>query len=195
MPATIADVNAAGGAIQQRAPRMYLQDLQTLEIVEAQFNPAKLNEVLAVDWNRLVSPGNSHRRMQYSYTDNHKVTFELIFDALQAGNVTDMEDARRFLFSLCYAKKGAQNIREGEATRVLFVWPNLFTMTCVMTNVAFEHTAFNLAGQPIYSTAKIAIEEIRDARLYSEDVRATGTQRTSASSQANTTAGPTGQKV
>jgi hypothetical protein len=187
MGATIEDTQTAFDALQRRAPRMYLQDLQTLEILEAQFNPSKLNEVLAVDWNRLVSPGNSHRRMQYNYTDNHKITFELIFDALQAGNTASMADARKFLFSVCYAKKGSQSIREGEATRVLFVWPALFTMTCVVTNVSIEHTAFNLAGQPSFSTAKLAIEEIRDVRLFSEDVRQNGTQRTSASSQANTT--------
>ncbi len=186
MAGTVQDAQALFGALQQRAPRMYIQDLQTLEILEAQFNPAKVSEVLAVDWNRLVSPGNSHRRLQYNYTDNHKVSFELIFDALQAGETDTMIDARMFLLSVCYPKKGAQSIREGQATRLLLVWPNLFTFTCVLTSISIEHTAFNLAGQPSYFTAKLAFEEIRDSRLSSEEVRASGTQRTSAASQANT---------
>lgn len=177
--ASVADAQGFSNALQQRAPRMFIQDLKTLEIMEAQFNPASLDEVLAVDWNRLVSPGNSHRRMQYNYTDNLKVSFELIFDALQSGETETLKDARKFLHSVCYAKKGAQSVREGEATRVLFVWPELFTLSCVITNLAIKHTAFNLAGHPIYMTAKISLEEIRDTRLFSEDVRNDGTQRTS----------------
>lgn len=180
---TLADVNAQIDALQQRAPRMYLQDLKTLEIMEAQFNPAKLDEVIAVAWNDLVIPGLSHARKQYSHTKNHAITFELIFDSLAAGNVVDLDDARKFLISICYSKKGAQNVQDGEATRVLFVWPNLFSLTCVVTNLKMSHTAFNLQGRPIYMTATIAIEEIRDARLFSEDVRNDGTQRTSAADQ------------
>ncbi len=180
---TLADVNGQLDALQQRAPRMYLQDLKTLEIMEAQFNPAKLDEVIAVAWNDLVIPGLSHARKQYSHTKNHAITFELIFDSLAAGNVIDLDDARKFLISICYSKKGAQNVQDGEASRVLFVWPNLFSLTCVVTNLKISHTAFNLQARPIYMTATIAIEEIRDARLFSEDVRNDGTQRTSAADQ------------
>lgn len=162
---------------------MYLQDLKTLEIMEAQFNPAKLDEVIAIAWNDLVIPGLSHARKQYSHTKNHAISFELIFDSLAAGNVIDLDDARKFLISICYSKKGAQNVQDGEATRVLFVWPNLFSLTCVVTNLKMSHTAFNLQGRPIYTTATLALEEIRDARLFSEDVRNDGTQRTSAADQ------------
>ncbi len=172
-------------ALQQRAPRMYIQDLKTLEVLTAQFNPAKLDEVLAVDWTRLVVPGLSHRRHQYNYTDNHKFTFELIFNALEAGNVTDMAEARKFLLSICYSKRGAQNVNEGEASRVLFVWPNLCSMTCIVTNVKISHTSFNLNGEPTFYTASLSIEEIRDTRLFSEDVRNDGTQRSSAANRTN----------
>lgn len=181
--ATLAEVNAQFDALQQRSPKMYLQDLKTLEIMEAQFNPAKLDEVIAIAWNDLVIPGLSHARKQYSHTKNHAISFELIFDSLAAGNVIDLDDARKFLISICYSKKGAQNVQDGEATRVLFVWPNLFSLTCVVTNLKMSHTAFNLQGRPIYTTATLALEEIRDARLFSEDVRNDGTQRTSAADQ------------
>ena len=181
--ATNADASAATSALPVRAPRMYFQDLKTLEIMEAQFNPAKLEEVLAVDWNRLVSPGNSHRRLQYNYTDNHKVTLELIFDALQAGDTKQLVDGRKFLLSLAYAKRGAQSVREGEATRFLFVWPEMFSMTCVIASASLSHTSFNRAGVTTYMTVKLTLEEIRDTRLYSEDVRNDGTRRSSAGDQ------------
>lgn len=183
MALTVEQANAQLDAFQQHAPRMTLQDLQTLETLTAQFNPAKLDETIKVDWVKLTVPGLSHRRHQYNYTDNHGVTFELIFDAQQAGNITDMREARKFLLSLCYSKRGAQNVRDGEATRVLFVWPNLFSLTCVISSLKIVHTAFNLAGDPIYYTAAIGVEEIRDTRLFSEDVRNDGTQRVSAADQ------------
>lgn len=183
MAATVANANAQLDALQKRMPRMYLQDLKTLEILEAQFNPAKLEEVLGVDWVKLTVPGLSHQRHQYNFTRNHAVSFELIFDALAAGNVIDMREARKFLLSVCYSKKGAQNVRDGEATRVLFVWPKLFSLTCVVTNLKISHTSFNLEGDPTYSTAALSLEEIRDARLYSEDVRNDGTQRVASADQ------------
>ena len=181
--ASIGEANSQLDALQQRAPQMYFQDLKTLEVMTAQFNPAKLDEVVSVVWNDLVIPGLSHARKQYSHTKNHAITFELIFDSLQAGNVIDLDDARKFLLSICYSKKGSQNVQDGEATRVLFVWPNLFSLTCVITNLKMSHTSFNLQARPTYMTATISIEEIRDARIFSEDVRNDGTQRTNASDQ------------
>lgn len=183
MALTVEQANAQLDAFQQHAPRMFFQDLQTLEVLTAQFNPAKVDETLVVDWVRLTVPGLSHQRHQYNYTKNHAISLELIFDAQQAGNTVDMREARKFLLSVCYSKRGAQTVRDGEATRVLFVWPELFSLTCVLTNLKISHTAFNLLGAPIYFTASISIEEVRDTRLFSEDVRNDGTQRVSSADQ------------
>lgn len=171
------------GSLQQRAPQMFIQDLKTLETLTAQFNPANLAETVSPVWNDLVVPGLSHAVKQYSHTKNHAITFELIWDSLAAGNVIDLDDARKFLLSLCYSKKGAQNVIDGEASRVLFVWPQLFSLTCVIVGLDIKHTAFNIQARPTYMTATIKIEEIRDARLFSEDVRNEGTQRVSSADQ------------
>lgn len=180
MPTTIVDTNALAGAVHQRPPKMYLRDLNTLERISAQFNPSQLEETLSVEWARLKPPGLSHEKLHYDHTANLKIKFDLIFDAMEAGDTTPMSEARKFLQSVCYAQKGAQNVAEGEPARVLFFWPNLMSLTCVISGgLSFKHTRFNRIGQPTYTTVSVSIEEIRDARLFAADVRQNGTQRTS----------------
>lgn len=176
--ATLSEADSLLSAALQAPPKMYLQDLKTLETVEMQFNPEKLEETIAVEWARLKPLGLSHEVLQYDHTGNHKVAFELIFDALAAGGTDRMNVARRFLLSLCYSKKGAQTVSDGEATRVLFVWPGFMSLTSVITSLKFTHTRFNVAAAPTLSACSVALEEIRDVRLFSEDVREMGTQRT-----------------
>jgi hypothetical protein len=57
------------------------------------------------------------------------------------------------------------------------VWPSIVALTCVVTSLSFKYGRFSLAGTPIQFTAKLGLEELRDVRLLSEDVLASGTQR------------------
>jgi hypothetical protein len=59
------------------------------------------------------------------------------------------------------------------------VWPTIAILTCVITALAFKYRRFNVAGTPVQFTVKVSLEEIRDVRLVSEDVLASGTQRSS----------------
>lgn len=179
--ATLTDANAKWAALQQKPPKMYLTDLVTLETMTAQYNPDAFEEVVHVLWARLNPPGLSHSRLQYDHTENHKIQFELIYDALDGGDVDGNLDARKFLMSLCYSKRGAQNVADGQASRVLFVWPQFVSLTCVIDGeLKIKHTRFGVDGRPTYFTASMQLSEIRDARLFSEDVRSTGTQRSAA---------------
>jgi hypothetical protein len=180
MPSLV-DANRDMTGIQGRPSRMYMADIDTQETLEMQFNPAELEEVLEPVWAKLEVPGLSHERLQYSHTRNHTMSFELIFDAMIGGPTTTDQnmDARKFLLSLCYAKKGAQNVNDGQATRVLFVWPTFVSLTAKIGTIKISHTRFNLNGTPTFFKARVSIEEIRDTRLYSEDVRESGTLRQS----------------
>lgn len=168
-----------------RAPsRMSLTNVSTTQTVQAQFNPTELKEKLTVNYARLAVLGLSHKPLQYQQTDNHAFDFELALRVYQDGqnqSVT-IQMIRRFLLSLCYSRRGAANVVGGAPPRVLFVWPNLASLTSVVTTLEFTHTLFGLDGTPYHSTVKVGIEEIRDFRLYSEDVLATGTQRPGTSS-------------
>lgn len=161
-------------------PTMYLSDLRTLETMTAQFNPEQFEEVLKVVWARLPGPGSSHEKLQYDHTENHKFTFEMIYDALTGeGDVDGNLDARKFLQSLCYAKRGAVTVSDGAPPRILFVWPEMVSLTAAIGELKFKHQRFNREGKSTFFKVDVALEEIRDVRLTSEEVRESGTQRVS----------------
>jgi hypothetical protein len=170
-------------AVSQVPARMSLANISTGESIDAQFNPTELEEALEVNWARQVVPGLSHQPLQYVHTGNDKFTLELYFDALDpTTDLAHIQHARRFLQSLCYARRGAQSLVGGAPPRVLFVWPTVVSLTTVITALSFKYSRFNLAGTPIQFTTKVTLEEIRDVRLVAEDVLANGTQRSGAGS-------------
>lgn len=165
----------------QTPARMSIANVSSGESIEAQFNPTELEEALEVNWARQTVPGLSHQPLQFVNTGNLKFTLELQFEAQNAATDVDRNlQARRFLQSLCYPRRGAANVVRGGPPRVLFVWPTFVSLTCVIASLSFKYSRFNLAGTPIYFTAKVALEEIRDVRLLSEEVLANGTQRSGA---------------
>jgi hypothetical protein len=161
--------------------RMSIANVSTGDSVEAQFNPTELEEALEVNWARQTVPGLSHQPLQFVNTGNVKFTLELAFEAQDpTADLDQILHARRFLQSLCYPRRGATSVIGGGPPRVLFVWPSFVSLTCVITTLTFKYSRFNLAGTPIQFTAKLGLEEIRDVRLLSEDVLASGTQRSGA---------------
>jgi len=162
----------------QRPARMSIANVSSGESVEAQFNPSEFEEALEVNWARQTVPGLSHQPLQFVNTGNTKVSLELNFEVLDPN--TDLEQihrSRRFLLSLCYPRRGAGDIIGGGPPRALFIWPNVVSLTCVITALSFRYGRFNLDGTPVQFTAKVGLEEIRDVRLVSEDVLASGSRR------------------
>lgn len=158
--------------------RMSIANVSSGDSIEAQFNPTEFEEALEVNWARQTIPGLSHQPLQYVNTGNKKFTLELNFEALDpTTDLAQIHRDRRFLESLCYARRGAGDVLSGGPPRALFVWPNVVSLTCVITSLSFKHSRFNLDGTPVQFTAKLGLEEIRDMRLFSEDVLANGTQR------------------
>ena len=165
----------------QAPARMSIANVSTGDSVEAQFNPTELEEALEVNWARQTVPGLSHQPLQFVNTGNVKFTLELNFEAQDpTADLAQILGARRFLQSLCYPRRGATDVIGGGPPRALFVWPTFVSLTCVITTLTFKYSRFNLAGTPTQFTAKLGLEEIRDVRLLSEDVLASGTQRSGA---------------
>jgi hypothetical protein len=158
--------------------RMSVTNLATGESIEAQLNPTELEESLDVDYARQTVPGLSHQPLPFVQTNNTKLSLELYFDASAAGYTLDqILYARRFLQSLCYPRRGASDVVGGGPPRVLFAWPGIISLTCVITALSFKYTRFNQQGVPVQFTAKVTYEEIRDVRLTSDEVLQSGTQR------------------
>src|SRR5512138_272771 len=165
----------------ERPARMSIANVASGESVEAQFNPSEFEEALEVNWTRQTVPGLSYQPLQFVNTGNVKFTLELNFEVQDPSTYLDsIHQGRRFLQSLCYPRRGAEDVVGGGPPRALFVWPNVISLTCVVTALSFKYGRFNLEGTPVQFTAKLTLEEIRDVRLLSEDVLADGSQRSGA---------------
>ncbi len=165
----------------ERPARMSIANVVSGDSVEAQFNPSEFEEALEVNWTRQTVPGLSHQPLQFVNTGNVKFTLELNFEVQDpATDLESIHQGRRFLQSLCYPRRGAEDVVGGGPPRALFVWPNVISLTCVVTALSFKYGRFNLEGTPVQFTAKVTLEEIRDVRLLSEDVLADGSQRSGA---------------
>lgn len=174
--------------------RMSVMNVATGDVLDVQYNPTELDEELAINWNKLAVLGLSHMPQQYQQTDNHGFEFELAFRAWDAsGNrLDDIQQMRRQILSWGYSmRNNVATVVGGAPPRLLFVWPTLVSMTCVMKKVHFKHTFFNRGATPVHSSARITLEEIRDFRLYSEDVLALGTQRSGQAAPGQNTGGST----
>jgi hypothetical protein len=164
----------AGEGLTRRPARGTLGNVETGETLSFQFNPDELDEELGVDFGRLAPLGYSHKPLQFKGTDNRTMAFELFFDAMsEGGGVKRINAWRRFLLSLCYPTKSAGDVASGGPPRAIFVWPGLGSFTGRITKVKFKHKRFNQALKPTQTIAQVTIEEIRDTRIYSEDVRGT----------------------
>lgn len=162
--------------------RMHLVNLATSEDLEVFFNPEQLDEELQVAYSRLTVPGLSHQPLQFSYTGNLGVNIDLYCAAHTEQDRVLIEDFRRFLFSLCYPNGNAGTIDDGAPPRVLFVWPQLYTWTSVITSLKVRSSAFSQQGRISRYVATIGFEEIRDIRLTSDDVRRHGMRRSAGGS-------------
>jgi hypothetical protein len=154
-----------------------LTNLSTGEKLTSQFLPETLDESLEVAYELANIPGFSHQPQQFKNTGNQKYEFDLYFRIREANDANWLDQARKFLQSACYPREGADSVATGAPARLLFIWPNLITMTCILRAVAFKHSQFSPEGFSTAFTARLTLEEIRDVRLLAEDVLAFGTLR------------------
>lgn len=173
---------------QARAPRMQFANLNNGDVMAPQFNPKEIEEELRVNYNDLDLLGMSHKPSQYKNTDNHRFKFQLRFDALSIResqgslgipiNGVNINNARRYLLSLCYSPRGAQDILGGAPPRILFFWPQLVSLEATIRSLKFKHTHFSSqTGGTGQFDCDVELHEIRDVRMTSEDVFANGTIR------------------
>lgn len=155
---------------------VHFGDVETGKSLTAQYCPTELKETHAAEYARLVVPGLSHEIMQFTSGKNSSLELEFEFNSL-VNPAVPVDEQRKWLLHFLLPSKNASGVRNGAPPRCLFYWPNLFAMTCRVTNVEITHTWFNADGSPSRFKAKPKMEEARDARLTSEDVLTSGTMR------------------
>jgi hypothetical protein len=151
-------------------------NLATRQFIVTQYTPLRLSEEVSAEFERLKVLGLSHQPLQYSGTTNHKVSFPLDFHGAPGLGQTAAEQ-RRFLLSNCYPSRSSRNVKATGPSGIVFDWPNLFSLVCAQISVKFDHDLFNRDGSPLKFTAQVTFEELRDVRLYAEDVARLGTVR------------------
>lgn len=147
--------------------------------IEPEYNPTELREKLAANWAKVTIPGMSHRRRQYIDTDNNSFSFTLHYDSTD--RTPDEHNLflvqRSFLLAHCYARRGATTITDGAPPRVIFVWPGLARMVSIIEDLDFVYLKFNRLLEPTLWEVTIQLSEIRDRRLFFDDVLLNGTFR------------------
>lgn len=149
-------------------------------------NPTELAESINVNWREQAVVGMSHPIMQYVGTGAHalpSVTFRV--DAYQMSrelgrNVTtsDVLGFKRFLQSLTVPPRGAENVTGGSPPRVLFVWPDVVSLTVVVRTAEFRYLKFaRETGAPLVYDARVTFSEVRDERMTSEQLLNEGSMR------------------
>lgn len=84
--------------------------------------------------------------------------------------------ARNVLLSLVYPE-AASSIVQASPPRVLFVWPNMFSMVTRVMSVDIRHERFTQDGATRQFRATVVFEESRYTRLVHNDVLLNGTKR------------------
>lgn len=161
--------------------RVIIGDLETGESLQALYNPAKVEATIEVNFTRLTIPGLSHQILQFIHTGNLAVSFTLGFDGNSQDDVdaADGQDMRNFLHSLTLQRKSASSVASGSPPRVLLYWPNLYQIVCQLVTMKEIHDFFDPTMAPVIFAVELKVEENRQTRLFSEDVRRSGTLRTS----------------
>lgn len=90
----------------------------------------------------------------------------------------DADNAKRFLQSLLYPYRTESGTFD-PPPRVVFVWPSVVRMRCIVTGIRFRHRRFSIkTAATTVLTAEVTLEESRFMPLWSQFVRQFGSRRT-----------------
>lgn len=90
----------------------------------------------------------------------------------------DADNSKRFLQSLLYPYRTESGTFD-PPPRVVFVWPSVVRLRCVVTSLRFIHRKFSLkTAATTVLTAEVTLEESRFTPLWSQHVREFGSRRT-----------------
>ena len=171
-------VNPLTAALMEERALMCITDISAgPPSLFVQFNPTEFSESLSVNYSKHIVPGLSHEVMQYVNTANDAFELELFFTADTQDQIARNLIARRQIQSYHYPRRSGGGIVNAGPPRLLFVWPQFISLTCVITSANFTYQQFTPGGQPIRFTAAITLEEIREIRLLADDILAFGSNR------------------
>ena len=140
--------------------------------------PLQPDRALREGLGELEPPGNSwplHQVLQFQSTGNRQLSnVEFYLDRFcsseQPGSPEILE-FRAFLRALTVPPAGTEGVPQAAPPRVLFIWPKVVTIECVLSSVEFLYKQLAVDGTVLVYTASVTFEEILDARVTSEELR------------------------
>jgi len=159
-----------------RPPRCTLVNLSTGEEKACLFNPEALAERVQMNFARGEVFGMSHQPQQYTSTTNRGLPgLQFYLDKIYAREIepdADIMDFRHFLMAFSAPPAAAADVAHNAPPRLLFVWPGVLSVQTVVLSLEFRYTDFGTDGSVLRYTAAVELEEARDTRQTSEDLRA-----------------------
>lgn len=152
-------------------------NLATGEQCIAPQNPTEDEWKMSTEFDRTKIPGGGHQPIQFISSGNTTFEFEIVTLVQTALQRQEVDIFRRFIMSLAVPRAGGADEVSGGLPRVLIVWPNVCSLTCFLDSPGEKVTRRNRFNHAVESTFTIKLEEVRDVRLTSEDVRRTGLMR------------------
>lgn len=148
-----------------------LKNVESGEQFVFQFNPPEILESITANYARHQVPGLGHQILHYINTNNNQISLQVYFSRIaelgssQAGGAAtgstyDVMDAKRFLQSCMYPLKSQSGGWLAPPT-LIFSWPNVIRIGCVVTALTFTHQRFALEdGETIALLADLTLEEV-----------------------------------
>lgn len=167
---------ALGQYLDQNLPKMMVINIASNESVSVQFNPTEFQTKIRAVWVKQIMPGLSHEPLQFSHTENQSFSFELFYRASTIEEQATLMRVQNFFQALCIptSRLGGGT---GAPPRAIFVWPNYVSMQVVLEEVTLNPEMFDSTGQPIHLTIAVQLQEIREVRMLSSEIRDIGMQR------------------
>jgi len=170
-----------------KAPqRWFLMDVDSGDIWDFPLNPEVVSESVAVNYSRAAIAGMSHEQLQYSRTGNIKVPLRIILHRDMIARDRNITWAKaqdvmmkfvRFVQSLTVVQKKYLGQIGGSPPSVYLSVPELLEIQAKVTNLGITYDQLDHDYKPIMVTVQVELEEHRESRYYSEDVREFGTRR------------------
>lgn len=159
------------------------------EVFPALLNPTTLTESIGVEWTKLGVIGLDHEVPHYARTKSIELPLTFYFSQYFAGTEPRSFDERfailtsaqtskirglsmdfaNFMRSLCFPSWVSLR-----PPFLKVIWPNVLTLTGVVTSLRFEYKKFDRTLAPLIYQADITLLETRVTRRWAEQVRMFG---------------------
>lgn len=135
-------------SIYQKVFKASFVDLNTGEMKKFQYNPEKWNDERLINYATIVIPGLDLPRYQFISGGDTVIKLRLFMNALNhpQGGTGILNDFQWFR-SRTYPKRSS-NVLKVAPTKMLFVWPGLYSSKCIIVTCSAEWESFFPDGKP-----------------------------------------------